>query len=193
MSYWEVFFNNIFPCYQLMLFTREVISGIFSTNFFTSKLSWCLYLSYQGREPILSCYLHKKLSGYVFNNFFSWVKVIVVFVPKLSGLEPHITMLFTQILLGYVFNNFFYGSKLSRCLYLSYQVRECILSCYLQRSYRLYVFNNFSHGIKVIVVFVPNLSGQVADFIMLFTHKKVIRVFFQQLFFAGQNYRGVCT
>ena len=34
------------------------------------KLPRCLYLNYQNRKPKLSRYLHKKLSKYVFNNFF---------------------------------------------------------------------------------------------------------------------------
>ena len=43
------------------LFTQEVISGMFSRIFFHgSKLSWCLYPSYQDQKPILLYYLQKK-------------------------------------------------------------------------------------------------------------------------------------
>ena len=51
-------------------------------------------------------------------------------------------------------------------------------------SYQWYVFNNKIH-VKIIVVFVPKLSGSRAYIIMLFT-QKVFRVCFQQLFHGSK-------
>uniref|UniRef100_A0A453C4H6 Uncharacterized protein n=1 Tax=Aegilops tauschii subsp. strangulata TaxID=200361 RepID=A0A453C4H6_AEGTS len=60
----------------------------------------------------------------MFSTTKSRVKIIVLFVPKLSGLEAYITMLFTQMLPKYVFlTTFFHGSELPWCLYINYQVR----------------------------------------------------------------------
>lgn len=144
---------------------------MFSITFFHgSKLSWCLYLSYQVRKPILPCYWHRCYRSMFLITFFYGSKLLWCLYLSYQVRQCILSGYLQRSYRLYVFNKFFHGLKLSWCLYLTYQDREPILSCYLhEKKLSEHVLNNFFSRVKIIVVFVPKLSCPGAYITMLFT------------------------
>ena len=94
---------QLYCVYNTMLFAHKVPEICFSTN----HPSPPLHLSIWYALLLLSWYSRKRYRGYIFQQFFLGVQVIMVFVPKLSCIWCVITMMFIQKLPGVHFDNFF--------------------------------------------------------------------------------------
>ena len=70
--------------YIIMLITQKVIGGILLTSFFPGQ-SYRGVCTYIRSGAYITMLFIQMLSKYVFNNFFSRVKIIMVFVLKLSS------------------------------------------------------------------------------------------------------------